>query len=227
MTRPGDRSRRSSAATAGGSACQHPGPVIDTSICLQAANSRPPSGSRLLTRQVARDVLDFDRAIGCRRCERSPHSTARALLPLRRLSPDSRWTGRCASSGADASAPTWQDRRCLASGSPLRARRSIIALPLPSNLRGQGLATAVKTVLEEAGIDTFLTFARESRNRLRALREGRCHIVVMSALAAAISRDADLRVTELPVQTFAEERRVFLAQPKSRARTKGAAARGS
>ena len=106
-----------------------------------------------------------------------------------------------------------------AEGAPL-----IIALPLPSNLRGQGLATAVKTVLEEAGIDTFLTFARGSRNRLRALREGRCHIVVMSALAAAISRDADLRITELPVQTFAEERRVFLSQPESRARTKGAAA---
>jgi hypothetical protein len=95
-----------------------------------------------------------------------------------------------------------------AEGAPL-----ILALPLPSNLRGQGLATGIKTVLEEAGIDTFLTFVRGSRNRLRALRERRCHIVILSALAARINEDPGLLVTYLPKQTFAEERRVFLYRP--------------
>ena len=72
-------------------------------------------------------------------------------------------------------------------GAPL-----IMTMPLPSNLRGQGLATAVKLALEEAGLDTFLTFVRGSRNRLRALKEGRCHIVVMSGLAATIAEDPGL-----------------------------------
>ncbi len=91
-----------------------------------------------------------------------------------------------------------------AEGAPL-----ILALPLPSNLRGQGLATGIKTVLEEAGFDTFLTFVRGSRNRLRALLEDRCHIAVMSGLAAGINHRPDLRITKLPPDTFAEERRVF------------------
>jgi 8-oxo-dGTP pyrophosphatase MutT (NUDIX family) len=89
----------------------------------------------------------------------------------------------------------------------------IMTLPLPTNLRGQGLATAVKLSLEEAGLDTFLTFVRGSRNRLRALKEGRCHIVVMSGLAATIAADPGLVSVSLPVQTFAEERRVFEHRP--------------
>jgi hypothetical protein len=89
-------------------------------------------------------------------------------------------------------------------GAPL-----IMTLPLPSNLRGQGLATGIKLALEEAGLDTFLTFVRGSRNRLRALKEGRCHIIVMSGLAATIAEDPGLVAVSLPVQTFAEERRVF------------------
>ncbi len=89
----------------------------------------------------------------------------------------------------------------------------VMTMPLPSNLRGQGLATAVKMSLEEAGLDTFLTFVRGSRNRLRALKEGRCHIVVMSGLAATIAEDPGLVVVQLPVRTFAEERRVFEHRP--------------
>jgi len=96
-----------------------------------------------------------------------------------------------------------------ADGAPL-----VVTLPLASNLRGQGLATGIKSVLTEAGMDTFLTFVRGSRNRLRALRDGRCHIVVMSGLAATIAADADLAVIILPAQTFAEERRVFLHRPE-------------
>ena len=110
--------------------------------------------------------------------------------------------------GAYLSRKSLQGLWSAAEGAPL-----ILALPLPSNLRGQGLATGIKTVLEETGVDTFLMFIRGSRNRLRSLREGRCHIVVMSGLAAEISRDPGLRLTHLPTQTFAEERRVFLHRP--------------
>jgi hypothetical protein len=98
----------------------------------------------------------------------------------------------------------------MAEGAPL-----ILALPLPSNLRGQGLATGIKSALEEHGLDTFLTFVRGSRNRLRALREGRCHIVVMSGLAATISQEPGLQIMLLPERTFAEERRVFLHRPET------------
>jgi hypothetical protein len=104
----------------------------------------------------------------------------------------------------------------VAEGTPL-----ILALPLPSNLRGQGLATGIKSALEERGLDTFLTFVRGSRNRIRALRDGRCHIVVMSGLAATISSEPGLRIALLPEHTFAEERRVFLHRPDA-----GTAARG-
>ncbi len=94
----------------------------------------------------------------------------------------------------------------------------ILALPLPSNLRGQGLATGIRMLVEEAGIDIFMTFVRGSRNRLRALAEARCHVVVLSTLAASISPDPRLDVVDLPVQTFAEERRVFYVRDRGPAR---------
>ncbi|MGD8684295.1 MAG: YhfZ family protein [Chloroflexota bacterium] len=90
----------------------------------------------------------------------------------------------------------------------------IMTMPLPTNLRGQGLATAVKMSLQDAGLDTFLTFVRGSRNRLRALREGRSHVVVMSGLAATLAEDPGLVTISLPDQTFAEERRVFEHRPE-------------
>jgi len=95
-----------------------------------------------------------------------------------------------------------------AEGAPL-----IVALPLPSNLRGQGLATGIKTVLSDAGFDTFMTFIRGSRNRLRALRDGRCHVVVMSRFAARLECGPDEHVAAvLEPQTFAQERRVFFSE---------------
>lgn len=95
-----------------------------------------------------------------------------------------------------------------AEGAPL-----IVALPLPSNLRGQGLATGIKTVLSDAGFDTFMTFIRGSRNRLRALREGRCHVVAMSRFAATLECGPDEDVAAvLEPQTFAQERRVFFSE---------------
>lgn len=60
----------------------------------------------------------------------------------------------------------------------------VIAFPLASSPRLEGLATGLKKSFSRAAIDTYLIFIRGSRTRLRALREKRCHVSVMSDLAA-------------------------------------------
>ncbi len=67
-----------------------------------------------------------------------------------------------------------------AEGGPL-----VIALPLASSSRYEALATAIKAGLTQAGLEVFLIFVRGSRQRLQAVREGRCNLAVMSAFAAA------------------------------------------
>jgi hypothetical protein len=67
-----------------------------------------------------------------------------------------------------------------AEGGPL-----VIALPLASSSRYEALATAIKQGLTNAGLEVFLIFVRGSRQRLQAVREGRCSLAVMSAFAAA------------------------------------------
>jgi hypothetical protein len=67
----------------------------------------------------------------------------------------------------------------IAEGAPL-----VISFPLASSLRLEGLATGLKQCFSDAAIDTYLIFIRGSRTRLKALREKRCHISVMSDLAA-------------------------------------------
>jgi hypothetical protein len=66
-----------------------------------------------------------------------------------------------------------------AEGGPL-----VIALPLASSPRYEALATAIKQGLTNAGLEVFLIFVRGSRQRLQAVREGRCNLAVMSAFAA-------------------------------------------
>lgn len=86
----------------------------------------------------------------------------------------------------------------------------IIGLPLPSTPRIHGLATAIKTLFGEAGVDNYLVFVRGSRNRLGALRLGRCHIAVMSSLAANERRKrVEPVVLELPAGSFVREHRVY------------------
>ena len=85
----------------------------------------------------------------------------------------------------------------------------VLALPLPGNLRCQGLSTGIKAVLNKAGVDAYLTFVRGSRNRLRALREARCHVAVMSGLAASMLCGENEDTHLLGPATFALERRVF------------------
>lgn len=92
-----------------------------------------------------------------------------------------------------------------AKGGPL-----VVALPLPLTRRLQGLATGIKASLAEADVETFLIFSRGSRGRLRALREGRCHAVVMSALAASTAGQPGHEIAlDLPVGTLASGHMVF------------------
>lgn len=102
----------------------------------------------------------------------------------------------------------------IAVGGPL-----VVALPLASSRRYEALATAVKGQLTTAGIDVFLIFVRGSRQRLRALREGRCHIAVMSAFAASeqCGRD-EFAILELPPDTFNTGHRVFYSSLPPRGR---------
>lgn len=61
----------------------------------------------------------------------------------------------------------------------------VIAMTLPMHLKFEGLATGLKMAFEKAGIDAYMIFIRGSLTRLKALRENRCHMAVMSGLAAA------------------------------------------
>jgi hypothetical protein len=94
-----------------------------------------------------------------------------------------------------------------AEGGPL-----IIALPLPSTQRIEGLATALKAQLADSGVESYLVFIRGSLQRMLALRQQRCHGVVMSALAAKeLCSPDEAIVLELPVGSFVKEHRVYLA----------------
>ena len=74
--------------------------------------------------------------------------------------------------------PLW----VAAEGGPL-----VISLPLASSLRYEALASAIKQLLTRAGLEVFMIFVRGSRQRLQAVREGRCHLAAMSSFAAATS----------------------------------------
>jgi hypothetical protein len=60
----------------------------------------------------------------------------------------------------------------------------VVGMTLPMHRRFEGLATGVKRALEQAGVETYLIFIRGSRTRLKALDENRCHVALMSGLAA-------------------------------------------
>ncbi len=86
----------------------------------------------------------------------------------------------------------------------------IVALTLPSFLKAEGLATAIYSLLDSAGFETYLTYIRGSINRVSALREGRCSAVVMSRLAAeALCTEDEEIILDLPPQSFVTDHRVF------------------
>jgi hypothetical protein len=86
----------------------------------------------------------------------------------------------------------------------------VIALTLPSFPKSEGLATAIYSLLDHAGIETYLVFIRGSYNRIKALRNNRCHATVMSALAADNLCEANEEVIlKLPPQSFVMDHQVI------------------
>jgi hypothetical protein len=86
----------------------------------------------------------------------------------------------------------------------------VLALPLPTTIRLQGLATALRAQFVAAGVEMFMIFARGSRRRLAALRSRQCHVAVMSGFAARELASPDVApIVELPAQSLVLEHRVF------------------
>jgi len=86
----------------------------------------------------------------------------------------------------------------------------VIAFTLPGNLRFEGLATALKTLFNNQGVDTYLIFIRGSKTRLKALQEKRCHIALVSSFTAEMDRRPGLKVIlTLPAGTWLKEQKVF------------------
>jgi hypothetical protein len=86
----------------------------------------------------------------------------------------------------------------------------VIAHTLPSNRRYEGLATALKKVFNDVGVETYFIFVRGSRTRLKALRENRCHIAIVSQFAAEGLRSKleEIAATLLP-GSFVKSHQVF------------------
>ncbi|NMB60660.1 MAG: GntR family transcriptional regulator, partial [Chloroflexi bacterium] len=75
----------------------------------------------------------------------------------------------------------------------------VIALTLPMHCRFEGLATGLKMAFEKFGIETYLIYIRGSTTRIKALSQKRCHVAVMSGLAAEEHcRVEDEIIMELP-----------------------------
>jgi hypothetical protein len=86
----------------------------------------------------------------------------------------------------------------------------VISLPLASSPRYEALATAIKQMMTNAGLEVILMFVRGSRQRLQAVREGRCHLAAMSSFAATELCSADdAVVTELLPNSYNTGHRVF------------------
>ncbi|HEY2887066.1 MAG TPA: YhfZ family protein, partial [Candidatus Limnocylindrales bacterium] len=56
----------------------------------------------------------------------------------------------------------------------------LVAMPVSSSGLINGLATAIRSSLLAAGVETYLTFFRGPTRRLSELVEGRCNVAVMS-----------------------------------------------
>jgi hypothetical protein len=86
----------------------------------------------------------------------------------------------------------------------------VIGLPLASSPRYEALATAIKQLLTASGLEVFLIFVRGSRQRLQAVRDGRCHLTVMSRFAAdELCGPEDSVVVELAPASYNTGHRVF------------------
>lgn len=95
----------------------------------------------------------------------------------------------------------------------------VIALPLASSPRYEALATAIKQMMTGAGVEVILMFVRGSRQRLEAVREGRCHLAAMSSFAASeLCGAGDTVVAELLPNSYNTGHRVFYTRGGENAR---------
>ncbi len=93
----------------------------------------------------------------------------------------------------------------------------VAAMPLPSTRRLEGLATGIKHCLQVSSIDAYFLFVRGSRRRMEALRRGRCHIAVMSVLAAReLCTPSEEIALELPLGSFVSGHAVFTVPGRRR-----------
>jgi hypothetical protein len=133
----------------------------------------------------------------------SPSSISGAIRHLREagaVQVESRGRLGAVMTGRSISA-LWQ----IAENGPL-----VIALPLASSSRYEALATALKQILSQAGIEVFLIFVRGSRQRLQAVRERRCNLAVMSSFAASeLCGREDSVVTQLLPDSYNTGHRVL------------------
>jgi len=89
----------------------------------------------------------------------------------------------------------------------------VIAHTLPSNHRYEGLATALKILLSESGVETYFIFIRGSRTRINALREKRCHVAIISQFAAnGLCTHKERTAMTLPPCTFTSAHHLYLTK---------------
>jgi hypothetical protein len=92
----------------------------------------------------------------------------------------------------------------------------VVALTLPMHSRFEGLATGIKMALNQAGVETYLIFIRGSRTRLKALMENRCHVTVMSGLAAdELSGQEHEILLRLPPGSWISGYSIFYRAPRA------------
>jgi hypothetical protein len=91
----------------------------------------------------------------------------------------------------------------------------VIAFTIPSNLRFEGLATALKALLKASSIQTYLIFIRGSSTRIQALRENRCNAIVLSKLTADGQCGKNEKVAlELSPESWLTENRLYFRKGK-------------
>jgi len=79
----------------------------------------------------------------------------------------------------------------------------VIGLTPATNIRYEGLATGIMQLLRDCGIEAYMIFIRGSRTRLTALKEERCHAIVISAFAAEeICTRGEQVLLQLPIKSF-------------------------
>ncbi len=86
----------------------------------------------------------------------------------------------------------------------------VISFPLIANSRLEGFATGLKKQLKERDLDVYFIYIRGSRTRMKALRENKCHIAVMSNFAAAkLCSDKEVILGSFPAESYVARHEVF------------------